>query len=171
MAVAASTEHLLIVLFLGLLAWAALSDSLHFRVPNTACLGIVLLYPSHVLASAMPVNWLGGLITAAVLFIAGAALFSRGFIGGGDVKLLAAAGLWAGPHYIPILLVVMGVTGALLALPLWFAQYANRFKAAGIRGALRTPLKVDEREVLPYGIAIAAGASVVGVHMLLTMPL
>ncbi len=53
---------------------------------------------------------------AAAVFLGGAVLFARGYLGGGDVKLLAAATLWAGPAGTPTLLMLTGVLGGALAL-------------------------------------------------------
>ena len=55
---------------------------------------------------------------APLVFVAGALLFSRGLIGGGDVKLLTAATLWAGPGLTPALLIVTALLGGLLTLAL-----------------------------------------------------
>ena len=51
-------------------------------------------------------------------FVVGAILFSRGWLGGGDVKLLTAATLWVGPAGTPTLLLLTSVLGGGLAL-LW----------------------------------------------------
>src|SRR5690242_11071580 len=92
----ASLDHLLIVLFLALICWAALRDAMAFRIPNWISVGVLLLYPLHVLASDVPIDWHSGLITAGLVFAAGFITFAGGICGGGDVKLLSAASLWAG---------------------------------------------------------------------------
>lgn len=158
----------LLALLLALLAWAALSDGLRFRIPNAASLGIALLYPAHVLASPLPVDWPGALIVAGILFAVGLVLFVRGMVGGGDVKLLSAAALWAGPHLILQLLIVMGLTGGLLSMIAWLLQYVQRFRAAGW-AALALP-QPDGRvfERVPYGVAIVAGGAYTAIHLLFT---
>ena len=59
---------------------------------------------------------LGAIGCALAVFLVGAVLFARGWLGGGDVKLLTAATLWAGPAGTPALLVLTGVLGGVLAL-------------------------------------------------------
>ena len=69
---------------------------------------------------------------AAALFAAGALAFAAGGFGGGDVKLLAAAGLFAGPGLMVDFLAVTALVGG-----------------ATVRARLRGSL--------PYGPAIAVG--------------
>ncbi len=158
----------LLALFLALLAWAALSDGLRFRIPNAASLGMALLYPAHVLTSPLAVDWLGALIVGGILFAVGVALFARGMVGGGDVKLLSAAALWAGPHLILQLLIVMGLTGGLLSMIVWLLQYLQRFRAAGWAALTLAQPDSGVFERVPYGVAIAAGGAYTAVHLLFT---
>ena len=158
----------LLALFLALLAWAALSDGLRFRIPNPACLAIALLYPAHVLASPLPVDWPGALLIAGILFAAGLGLFVKGLVGGGDVKLLSAAALWAGPDLILPLLIVMGLTGGLLAIIVWLLQYLRHFRAAGWAGVTLLGPDGGGFERVPYGVAIVAGGAYTAIHLLFT---
>jgi prepilin peptidase CpaA len=119
-------------------------------------LGLCTLWPLQL--AAAPVISLAGsaaaALCAAAVFGAGALLFSRGLMGGGDVKLLTAATLWAGPALTPELLIVTAVLGGLLALAL-FAPPALRavFAPAPTAAAMRMPV--------PYGVAIAGAALIV----------
>ena len=54
------------------------------------------------------------LACAAVVFGAGTAAFAAGALGGGDVKLLAAASLFAGPGLISDFLLVTALAGGVL---------------------------------------------------------
>jgi len=142
--------------FTGLMAAAAVEDIRRLVIPNAVVAGLCVLWPLH-LAVAPSFTIAGGLGAAgcaAVVFLVGALLFSRGMIGGGDVKLLAAATLWAGPASTPSLLVVTGVLGGLLTLVLLFSA---RLRAAisWARAAAVSSLPV------PYGAAIAAAAVIV----------
>ena len=161
-------DSTLLALCLALLAWAALSDGLRFRIPNAASLGIALLYPAHVLASPIPVDWPGALLVAGILFAVGIGLFVKGLVGGGDVKLLSAAALWAGPHLILPLLIVMGLTGGLLSAIVWLLQYLRRFRTAGWAGLTLAHPNGGIFERVPYGVAIVAGGAYTAVHLLFT---
>lgn len=155
------TEQLVIALFLGLLALAAVSDATRYRIPNRYSLAIALLYPAHVMAATQPVAWGGALMVAAAVFLVGFALFAGGFVGGGDVKMLTAVALWAGPaHVLPVLMITAlagGLLGLVLASPVRFGLAL----AVDRRGhtALRDNVLAG---ALPYGIAIAGGGLYLG---------
>ena len=113
------TPHLVpLAGFAGLMATAAFEDFRRLIIPNGLILGLCVLWPLHVATAPMltvPAAGTAALYAAAV-FIVGALLFSRGLIGGGDVKLLAAATLWAGPAATVPLLVLTGLLGGVLCL-------------------------------------------------------
>ncbi|MGL4543000.1 MAG: prepilin peptidase [Polymorphobacter sp.] len=131
----------------GLLAAAARCDVRALWIPDRYGLGIVLAYG----AAALSQPWqaaAAGLATALLVFAGGALLFARGWLGGADVKLLAALALWAGPDGLASLLFDTALAGAVLAL------------AMLVRLRRRTPAnwRVHEplRQPMPFGVAIAA---------------
>src|SRR6478672_3745694 len=130
----ASLDHLLILLFLALICWAALRDAMAFRIPNWVSVGMLLLYPLHVLASHAAIDWQSGLITAALVFLAGFIIFAKGICGGGDVKLLSAASLWAGSALLFPLLSVMALTGGVLSGAAWLSNKQRKRGAETVTG-------------------------------------
>jgi prepilin peptidase CpaA len=86
------------------------------------------------------------------VFAVGAAAFAAGALGGGDVKLLAAVSLFAGPTRLLDFLIITALIGGLLGFAMLAGAPIGRPVAAG-SGALRARL----RRGLPYGPAIAAG--------------
>jgi len=99
---------------------------------------------------------------ALAVFLVGAVLFARGWLGGGDVKLLTAAVLWAGPAGTPALLMLTGVLGGALALFL-LMPFGSQITMA-IRALLGQPPVSTERGMatpVPYGVAIAGAALIV----------
>ena len=152
--------------FAGLMATAAFEDLRRLVIPNGLILGLCLLWPLHVATAPALTLASGGAaaLCAGAVFFAGALLFSRGLIGGGDVKLLAAATLWAGPDATPSLLVLTGLLGGLLSLlfltPLGAQLGAARpivLAPAGAAAPGANPVPV----LVPYGVAIAAAALIV----------
>jgi len=87
---------------------------------------------------------------AVVVFAVGAAGFAVGALGGGDVKLLAAVSLFAGPAGLVDFLVVTAIAGGVLGLAILAGAPIGHPAVAG-------PLRVRLRGGLPYGPAIAAG--------------
>ncbi|GAB6053820.1 prepilin peptidase [Magnetospira thiophila] len=158
-------DFFMIVLFLSLVLVAAGHDVSRYRIPNWISVAVLVLYPVHVWLSVSPVDWVWSLAVAGGVFAVGFALFAFGLLGGGDVKLLVAASLWAGPPLILDLLVVTALAGGVMALFLLSPArlvLAWGFEQVGWAG-LRDKMMTD---VLPYGLAIAVGALAVAVQLI-----
>jgi prepilin peptidase CpaA len=87
-----------------------------------------------------------------ILFAVGAAGFAAGIVGGGDVKLLAAASLFAGPARMIDFLAVTALAGGVLGVVVLAGVPIGPTVAVG-DGTIRARL----RSGMPYGPAIAAG--------------
>ncbi|MBT6095451.1 MAG: pilus assembly protein CpaA [Rhodospirillaceae bacterium] len=141
-----SVQALLKVILVGLLIWAAWQDLTRLKIPNTISLAVLGLFPLYAWTVPGEFPWLLAGLIAAVLLVLGIIAFSRGLIGGGDVKLLAATALWAGPAQVLDFLFITAIAGGVLGL---LALASARMAGIGI-GALG-----DGK--LPYGVAIAVG--------------
>jgi prepilin peptidase CpaA len=87
---------------------------------------------------------------AVVVFAVGALAFAVGALGGGDVKLLAAVSLFAGPARMVDFLAITAIAGGLMGLAILVGAPLRQPAAAG-------PLRARLRSGLPYGPAIAVG--------------
>ena len=157
--------------FLIMLGLAAFKDLAERRIPNPLTGGLAALYPVYVLVSPTPVVWPAALGLAVVVFVIGLGLFARELIGGGDVKLIAALSLWAGPEqFVWFMLVTTLAGGALSLISLWYRRWGGLIGAHlatfGLATAgSRIPALPDapseqpaaRSTTLPYGVAIAAG--------------
>jgi prepilin peptidase CpaA len=135
---------------LALLATAVISDMRYRLIPDWAAGGLLLLF---LLSNAIDGSWsaLGdGLAAAALLFAVGAAFFYMGWLGGGDVKLMAGVAAWAGLGGLPQFALLTSLIGGVLSV-----LYAGWAISGRWRG-MAQPL--DQVEV-PYGVAIALGAA------------
>jgi prepilin peptidase CpaA len=144
------------------MAAAAFEDFRRLVIPNLLPILLVALWPVYFAASPSFYGALAAIGCAAVVFLVGAVLFARGWLGGGDVKLLAAATLWAGPAGTPTLLMLTGALGGVLALFL-LMPFGTQI-AAGARAMLGQPPLQAARGFatpVPYGIAIAGAALIV----------
>jgi prepilin peptidase CpaA len=162
----ASVHVLVLGLFFGLLAVAVLTDVETLRIPNRLCLALVAIYPAHLLASPVAVDWPGALLLATVMFGGGLVSFAAGWMGGGDVKLMAATALWIGPGSFIDFLLVTAIAGGLISV-LMLSGF--RFTVAQIADSAGF---ADIRDVIlgrsiPYGVAIAVGGWVAGWRMLM----
>src|SRR6185312_11232919 len=83
------------------------------RIPNSLPLAIVAIAVLRwtLLGQAMPALWAA--MGAGIVLVAAALVFWRGWIGGGDVKLMAAASfLLGGDNTLPFLLYMALIGGA-----------------------------------------------------------
>ena len=132
---------LLAILVLALIA-AAVEDAARLRISNvtvlvvlgTAIVAAIVEGPSLSL-------WQNALLFLVILAL-GTAAFAGGWLGGGDVKLFAAAALWADLRIALWLVALVFLSGGLLAIA-YLASRPLRRSSGGKR--------------IPYGIAIAAG--------------
>lgn len=101
-----------LAILLGLAAWL---DVRQRRIPNGITAAVALLG----LAFAMAGGFAAGsaaLAASAVVLAIGIAVWRLGWLGGGDVKLVAALSLWAGPAHLGELLLVVALAGGALAV-------------------------------------------------------
>src|SRR5690606_24252582 len=110
----AATAEFTILAFAGLLIAAAASDWRTLTVPNRYSLAIAALFAPYALVTG-EVAWLAHLGVAAAAFGLGFLLFTLRLCGGGDVKLFAAAALWAGPHLLLALVYYTAISGGFMA--------------------------------------------------------
>jgi len=154
-----SLFHLLLINFFpALVIVAGLKDVTSFTIPNWISGVLVLVFFVVAPTVGLPIQATGMHATVgAVALLAGMAMFAAGWIGGGDAKLFAAAGLWLGPEAFAPFVLITALAGGLLALSLLQlrADWARGFLPVGPGWIerLREP-KGDA----PYGVAIAVGA-------------
>ena len=136
---------------------AATSDVMSFRIPNWLTIITALSFFPLALATGMPLDVFGyHLLAGALLFAAGFALFSFGLFGGGDAKLIAAAGLWFGTANSISFIVLTVLAGGVLAIAvaLWSAINLHWESVESSWYKRFSAIKPN----VPYGLAIAVGA-------------
>ena len=84
---------------------------------------------------------------------AGFGLFACNLIGGGDVKLMSAIALWAGPMRIFDFLFVTAIMGGLVAAGVLASLHLRRRHLAPVGGASGGAGSTE----IPYGVAISIG--------------
>lgn len=134
---------------------AAVSDVRRFEIPDGWSIAVAALFAAFAFAEwPLPGLWQHAAAGIA-MFAAGVALFARGWLGGGDVKLLAAVAVWTGFAGLPWLIAGTTLCGALLAI---VALGARRLAPPSPR---YPGLQPDGP--LPYAVAILGGASMFAV--------
>jgi len=150
-------HFLSMTLFPALMIVAGAGDALALRIPNWLTGLIALAFFPMALATGMPWGVVGiHLLTGIGLFFLGFVLFSVGLFGGGDAKLIAAAGLWFGwPDILPFLVLTAFAGGALAAV---VGAWAMINMNAEIKDQKFLRRLRGLKPNVPYGYALAIGA-------------
>lgn len=136
---------------LACVAGAAVADVRRFEIPDGWSVAVAALFVGFALVAPLPEPWWAHALAGIAVFALGAWLFDRGWLGGGDVKLLAACALWSGFAGLPWLLLGTVAAGGVLAL----------IAVAGRRLARDPTYPGLQRDgPLPYAVAILCGAIV-----------
>jgi len=123
---------------------AAYSDVKSFRIPNLLVAAVAWLGTTRLIVVGDPSAAVYTVGASVIVLAIGFVLFWRGFVGGGDAKLLTASALLIGYHDLYSFLVFMSICGALIAL----AAFATQRQ------------KPSTKLYIPYGVAIATAGSV-----------
>lgn len=78
--------------------YVGFTDFRTFKIRNNVLLLVLLLYVLFALVARTPPEILSNVIFAAIIFAVLALFYTKGVIGGGDVKLVAIVCLWVGVH-------------------------------------------------------------------------
>jgi prepilin peptidase CpaA len=148
-------DLLILTIFPGAMAFAAATDLFTMTLPNRLALALVLGF--FVVAPLVGLGWSDvglhvGLALAALAITF--AMFSFGWIGGGDAKLFAATCLWLGPEAIFTYAIYASLLGGALTLMLLFWRRLPLPLVLVSQGWIARLHSPDEG--VPYGIALAA---------------
>lgn len=139
--------------FAALLILAAIEDVWRLRISNLVSAAIIVAaFVAIALAGPVAQLWQNVAVFAGLL-AAGTMAFAAGKLGGGDVKLLAASGLWFDLSGAWRMLVAVAILGGVLAIIILALRMAPWSVGARARVATLRP-----KGGIPYGVAIAAGA-------------
>ena len=133
----------LAVLVVALLA-AAIEDAARLRISNLTCLVVLVAAIAAAVALGPSLSIWQNVAVLAIVLALGTGAFAAGLLGGGDVKLLAAVGLWADLRTAVWLIALVFISGGVVALAYLMSRPFRRSRSK------------DRR--VPYGIAIAVGA-------------
>ena len=162
-------DAILLTVFTVLMVAAAFEDFRRLTIPNLIPAALCLLWPLHFVSSGPSlVGALGAIGCALAVLLVGAVFFARGWLGGGDVKLLVAAVLWVGAGATPTLLLMTGVLGGVMALFLLMPFGGQLVASARLMlGQALLEHESGAAAPIPYGVAIAGAAVIVILQPLL----
>jgi len=140
----------LVAMLAAALVAAAVEDVIRLRISNITVLAVIATALVGMAVEGMTVDiWQNFAVFGGVLVI-GTFLFSAGIMGGGDVKLFAAVGLWTDLQRAPMVISSVLIAGGLLALVVLVPRLVAR-RSDGAAASERS-------KGVPYAVAIAIGA-------------
>ncbi len=154
----------LVGLSAAILLGAVLNDIAFRTVPNWMSAALLIL---GIGIRTLDGGLLLGLLACVLILLGAGFCWRRGWLGGGDVKLLAACGMLAPPGLSGVMLLDVALAGGALA-----ALYLALGRVLGAPGADCPPgrlrgivweerRRIHSRSPVPYASAIAAGALLV----------
>ena len=150
----------ILLLGIGVFAVVAYGDLRTRRIPNGLAIAVAVLGLARL---AVAGDWnaaICSIAAAAAVFAVAFVMFWRGWLGGGDVKLLAGSALLVGYHDLLGFLLLMSLCGGLVALAV---LVAGRF-GGPLRHLAPSAIPAEAaaaRPSVPYGVAIAAAGIVI----------
>ena len=150
-------QYALLLTFPAIMAFAGSIDLLTMTIPNRVSLALVTTFPLAAVLIGLDWAALASHLGAGVLMlVVGIGMFARGWLGGGDAKLLAAAALWLGFEHLAGYLLLVAIAGGALALLI--LSYRNFAPPAWMLGQAWAMRLHDRKVGIPYGVALAAAA-------------
>jgi len=143
---------LVLIATAAVLFYVAHIDLRHYKIGNELIGALAVLFVIHALVSGRWVSVHWNIVFASMMFVVMLIAYSRGLMGGGDVKLLTVAFLWVGIGCALPFAVLLLVFAGLHVL-------ATRLGWADTRRS-----DDDERKRIPFAPSIAA--ALIGVLML-----
>lgn len=149
----------LVLIFPAAMAFAAAMDLLTMTIPNRISLALLGSFLIAVPLAGLPLETVAmHLAAGALMLVVGVGMFSAGWVGGGDAKLIAAGALWLGmPYLLPFLLLV-GVLGSIL---MTLIVLYRAYPVAALPIPAWAARLHRSQTGLPYGVAIGAAGLLV----------
>ena len=147
-----SVRFLLLAALSAILVVITMVDLDHQLILNSFVLAIAALGVLYVLIIRVPQFGFAGLLDSVIGMLVGGCLFflisvvSGGGMGGGDIKLMAALGLWFGWKAVLLLIFISFITGALVSVILLLFY------------------KKKKKDAIPFGPFIAFAAYFVSLY-------
>lgn len=155
--------------YCGSLVIAALTDIVKYRIPNAIVIFLCVAFVATAIGTHADLwFWLWHFLGFLTAFAFGILAWHVRLMGGGDIKLIAALGLWTGLYLLPVLLIVIALAGGGVTVVLLIVR-------AGAQRCLARPARLPpilrRGEPVPYGVAIALGGLLVMPEIPMLAPL
>ncbi len=132
------------------------------KIPNALPLAIIVIAALKWIGVGQVSTALWALLAAVVVFVVTLLVFWRGWMGGGDVKLLTATSLLMGADDTYPFLLYTALMGGVVAVVIFIrTRLARRAVVETASVPPDSPASAATMAGVPYGVAIAVGALLV----------
>ncbi len=137
--------QILAAILAGLLVWAAVVDLRTRTIPYWVSIAVVAMAPLFWWAESVAFypDAVERICAAILIFVIFFGMFWLGGMGGGDVKLGTAIGLWFAPLATLKFFVITSLAGGFVSVGAWIYHHKIR--------------RLEGKTEVPYGVAIAFG--------------
>jgi prepilin peptidase CpaA len=142
-----------LIVFVLILAAAAVQDVKSLRITNYFSVALVVLFGLTLVFVGVASDWWENLVVFSLFLVVGFLLFNTGILGGGDIKLLAATSLWFDFEGALFLFVSVACAGGIAALLFMALRRAIPFP----KDVRESWIALRKKGPVPYGLGIAAG--------------
>ena len=143
------------IMYAAALSYGCISDIKSLKIPNAVSVIVLALFFLNYWPSAPAAGFTKHMIVAGVTLLLGFGVFVAGLMGAGDIKLISALMLWAGPQDGFAFLIVMTLVGGLCAGLLLVARTLMAAWPSAHHYIPSRRLRTwAQRGIFPYGIAI-----------------
>jgi len=153
------------MIFAGILIACAISDVVTYEIANGWWAALLLGYFGCSFVSGSSLVDIGYDVAVGIsILILGAVIYRFGWLGGGDVKLLAAASPWVGWSGLLDFFFWVALSGGTLAFLILLGRWLAGEKC--IRGPAWWKRLWAQESGVPYGVAICGGGLMVSHNLL-----
>jgi prepilin peptidase CpaA len=147
-------------IFVLCVCYTIVSDFRTLRIPNWIILLLVCAFALFAVVHLELGATLNHVALAVIILVLASAFFVANWVGGGDVKFLAATILWMGPEHATYFTMLMALTGSIMAMVLMGIRNYPFLIQAHLPDiwVLRRMTILAERGQCPYGVAIGIAA-------------
>jgi prepilin peptidase CpaA len=149
------------IIYVVALCYGCASDIKSLKIPNAVSVIVLALFLLNYLLFGPADGLARHIIVAASTLLLGFGIFAAGLMGAGDIKLISALMLWAGPQNGFVFLIVMTFVGGLFAGLLLITRTLMAVWPSAQNYIPSRRLRTwAQRGIFPYGIAICTAGLV-----------
>jgi prepilin peptidase CpaA len=137
---------------------ALVSDMRSLRIPNWVSLALIAGFFVNAWLLGGGTDVKANLIAAAIAFAAAFCVYLLGWFGAGDVKLLSAVMLWAGPQHALQLVLIVALAGGAIAMLVVLTRWVLKVQPKSAGYLPRQVKRWARHGVFPYSIPIVIAA-------------